>query len=103
MYVRTYHNVSSDFITRSTSEEFAQVVKDYNMRVLDGDSIWDELTSRGHLDRVCLILGLDREESLLALQLREQRVAREAGRSLIADDLPALWERSGAESSLSKA
>jgi len=48
------------------------------------------------LDRVCLILGLDREESLLALQLCEQRVAREAGRSLLADDLPALWERGGA-------
>ena len=102
-YLRTYHNVTADFLTRSTDEECARHMRDLGLEFVDTTETWKEMAQRGWEDRMCVVLNMDVEDAALAVQLKERRTARLIERPLPAMDGARLVEAGATLGNMAKA
>ena len=74
--MRTFHNDTADYGTRADAEEVHTQMAAKGLAQLDVVEAWGDLMRNGVQRRVLRVLGQDAETSVLALQLREARLAR---------------------------
>ena len=76
-YVRTYHNVTADLITRTDEAGYQRMCQRKGLRHLDVRGAWDEMVQRAPSEAgVVTLFHLDAEDANIATQLRASRVAR---------------------------
>ena len=74
-YVRTYHNLTADRISRCTAEEFPGVAAAAGFEVCELEDAWREALGACRESRTPVLLGWDPEDHGIAARLREERIA----------------------------
>ena len=94
-YVRTYHNVTADLITRTDDAGYDRMCQKKKFRHVDVGGAWDEMVQKAPATAgVVALFHLDAEDANIATQLRAKRASRlQEDRSL--PELPRLIEVNG--------
>ena len=91
-YLRTYHNVTADLITRTTRAAFRQEMSRMGLRVEEVGEAWQRLLEESRQGQQLAVLGLDPEDDRVALQLRERRARRHLPRGPSQAPRAVLWD-----------
>ena len=91
-YLRTYHNVTADFLTRAMDEQVRAYLERLGLHLEEIGDTWRELMEQSTQRQLLAIFGLDPEDARIAMQLRERRVRRQAPRSLEIAVGARLWD-----------